>query len=181
MTGIFTYCKHSLRLNCFHALVYSLQKAVLRCMQEQKVQLDKLAQQPPSNSPSSNTSSSAIPYLLMLSLFVWSPSQWAASHRSVLLHCLRFALSQKQPAGSTSSSSEDVQKWREASDDELWACVFPMIRYFGLVHHLQEQLKGNVDADWNAVAKRRYAFWVITEHCGGRRSPNVPACLCLGS
>ena len=141
-------------------------------MQEQKSQLDRLAQQTPSSDPSS--SMTAVPYLLLLSLFVWSPSEWAASHHSLLLHCLRFALSQKELAGSTGSSSEDAQTWKEANDDEMWVCVLPMVRYFGLLHRLQEQLKGTSDVDWAAVASSRYAF----SHWQALRKFQVAA-LCL--
>jgi len=77
----------------------------------------------------------------------------------LLLHSLRFAFSLKQPDDAASSSSSasggNLSSWKDQSDDELWKCAFPMIRYFGLVNFLQRQLKGDNDADWNAQTKSR--------------------------
>lgn len=134
-------------------------------LQAPKARLEKLTHwQVDSGSASSSPPDPATAYLLVLSLFVWSPSQWNASCRSLLLHSLRSSFSQKQPgdaasssgsSGGSSSAARDVSAWREQSDDEVWKYALPTVRYFGLVHRLQSQLKGTVDADWNAQAKSR--------------------------
>ena len=139
-------------------------------LQGQRQQLDELAQDPISTTapPDADTSSStpppdsAAPYLLLFSLLISSPSQWSATRHSLLLHCLRFALTQKQPSSTAAaaaapneSSSDGVDGWKQASDDELWSCVSPMVRYFGLVQRLQEQLKGDSDAEWDARLRSR--------------------------
>ena len=115
---------------------------------------------PPDGTPASTPPDSAAPYLLLLSLFVSSPSQWATSCHHLLLGCLRFALSQRQPSGTVAAASGDggVDSWQEASDQELWSCASPMVRYFGLVQYLQEQLKGSSDADWDARLRSRYSL-----------------------
>ena len=143
----------------------------IRWLQGQKQQLDELAHGPmsapappdimPSASASTPASSpppnSAAPYLLLFSLFVSSPSQWSATRHSLLLCCLRFALTQEQPytTAANESSADGVDSWKEASDEELWRCASPMVRYFGLVQHLQEPLKGNSDAEWDAQLRSR--------------------------
>lgn len=131
----------------------------LWCVQGQKSQLDKLTQwqAAPDTFPSNALPDSATPYLLLLSLFVWSPSQWSASCSQLLLHCLRFAFSQRRPGNATNSGSSaaDASGWSKASDEEVWACAFPMIRYFGLIHRLQKQLKGDTDDDWKDVSRNR--------------------------
>ena len=149
-------------------------------LQGQKQRLDELAQgptsipTPPGAAPSASAptptdgttagtppADSAAPYLLLFSLFVSSPSQWSATRHSLLLGCLRYALTQKQPsstaaaAAANASSADGVYSWREASDEEVWRCASPMVRYFGLVHHLQEQLKGESDADWDVRFRSR--------------------------
>lgn len=130
-------------------------------LQTQKVRLDKLTQWPsPSDLVSSSTPDKATAYLLVLSLFVWSPTQWTASRQSLLLHLLQFTFSQQQPSSASSSSSSstgasNVSSWREQSDEEIWRCAFPVIRYFGLVQCLGQRLKGDRDADWHAHAKSR--------------------------
>jgi len=132
-------------------------------LQTQKARLDKLREWPSSSdTPSSSTPDKATPYLLLLSLFVWSPSHWTASRQSLLLYLLRFAFSQQQPSSASSSSSSSTQSgaswassWREQSDEEIWRCAFPVIRYFGLVQCISLQLKGDRDADWHAHAKSR--------------------------
>ena len=152
-------------------------------LQDQKQRLDELAKGPAST-PSDGTSSatpavdgtrpstptppdgastppdSAAPYLLLLSLFVSSPSQWSTTRHCLLLGCLRFTLSQRQPSGSAAAASNDggMDSWNEASDQELWSCASPMVKYFGLVHYLQEQLKGSSDADWDARLRSRYSL-----------------------
>jgi len=130
-------------------------------LQTQKARLDKLTQWPSSaDTASSSTPDKATAYLLVLSLFVWSPTQWTASRQSLLLHLLQFAFSQQQPSSASSSSSSSTgaswaSSWREQSDEEIWRCAFPVIRYFGLVQCISLQLKGDRDADWHAHAKSR--------------------------
>lgn len=148
-------------------------------LQGQKQRLDELAQGPISTPPDGAPIASAptptdstpagtppadsnAPYLLLFSLFVSSPSQWSATRHSLLLGCLRFALIQTQPSSAAAaasathaSSADGGHSWKEASDEELWRCASPMVRYFGAVHHLQEQLKGDSDADWDARLRTR--------------------------
>lgn len=175
----------------------------------------------PSAHPSSTLPDPSTPYLLVLSLFLWSPEQWTKHSRSVLLHLLRFVFSQTPPSivastkdtaqvastlhqagssadqtaassnetvtstvepgaspsqtGPTSSQStmrhtqtssdaasssspqagQGLVQWQQQSDEELWRVAAPMLRFFGLVHHLQSRLKGSEDADWLAATKTR--------------------------
>lgn len=126
-------------------------------LQSQKQLLDGLAGEQASTSPGGRPPSypAHAPYLLLFSLFVRSPTQWSASRHSLLLSCLRFALSQAQPAGTAAPAAAEgsavgLDSWQDASDEELWRCAFPMVRYFGLVHYLQDRLKGGSDDDWDA-------------------------------
>lgn len=52
--------------------------------------------------------------------------------------------------------------WQEQSDEKLWKVAAPMLRLFGLVHHLQSQLKASAEADWITATRTRckylYAF-----------------------
>lgn len=167
----------------------------------------------------------ATPYLLVLSLFLWSPDQWTSHSQSVLLHLLRFVFSRTQPssaspttdtsqtvprsprvtsgvdqaaagiAGTTSTAQPSssgsqpdsstaqsgagavqagtgaaqsgagaaqagsfVTQWQQQSDEELWQAAAPMLRLFGLVNHLQSQLKDAASADWLVTAKARCAM-----------------------
>lgn len=139
----------------------------LCCLQSQKQLLDELAQEGASTSrvdtPASNPAYPTAPYLLLFSLFVRSPTQWSAGRQSLLLRCLSFALTQAQPAAThaaaaaAAESSVGLDTWKDASDEELWKCALPMVRYFGLVHCLQDQLQGASDNDWNARVRSRYA------------------------
>ena len=168
---------------------------------------------------------SATPYLLVLSLFLWTPGQWTSHSQSVLLHLLHFVFSRTQPcsASTTTDSSQTVPRspratsdvdqaaagsegttstvqpsssgsqpesstaqsstgagqsgtgagqssagagqaggfitqWQQQSDEELWQAAAPMLRLFGLVNHLQSQLKDAASADWLMTAKARCAM-----------------------
>ena len=169
----------------------------LCCLQSQKQLLDGLvggqASTPLGGSPATNPAHA--PYLLLFSLFVKSPTQWSASCHSLLSHCLRFTLSQAQPAGiaaaaaagagAAESSAVRLDRWKEASDEELWRCAFPMIRYFGLVHYLHDRLKGGSDDDWDARVRSRYALLTCPclrlcmrhVHCDQQGAVTVYMCL----
>lgn len=145
-----------IQLACFN----KLSRLAGVALQTQKARLDKLREWPSSSdTASSSTPAKATAYLLVLSLFVWSPTQWTASRQSLLLHLLQFTFSQQQPSSASSSSSSTgasyVSSWREQSDEEVWRCAFPVLRYFGLMQCLCQQLKGDSDADWHAHAKTR--------------------------
>jgi len=79
------------QLDCFSKLSHLAGVA----SQTQKARLDKLREWPSSSdTASSSTPDKATAYLLVLSLLVWSPTQWTVSRQSVLLYLLRFAFSQ---------------------------------------------------------------------------------------
>jgi len=143
------------QLDCFSKLSHLAGVA----SQTQKARLDKLREWPSSSdTASSSTPDKATAYLLVLSLLVWSPTQWTVSRQSVLLYLLLFAFSQQQPSTASSSSSTGagyVSSWREQSDEEIWRCACPVIKYFGLMQCMCQQLKGDSDADWHAHAKSR--------------------------
>ena len=91
-------------------------------------------------------------------MFAWSPSQWAAARGNLLLHLLKSGFDQSTPSSAASSSSTaggNLSSWRDQPDGELLKCASPMIRYFGLVHCLQRQLKGDSESGWRAHSKSR--------------------------
>ncbi|DBB15901.1 TPA: hypothetical protein ACH3X3_003498 [Trebouxia sp. C0006] len=66
---------------------------------------------------------------------------------------LRFAFSQTQPGKSSGGSGSGAIAWSEQPNDAVWRCASPMVRVFGLVHHLQGQLKGVGEGKWRSQVK----------------------------
>ena len=129
-------------------------------MQAERARLDQLTQWPGqalSASTSEQNADAAVPFLLAASLLLWSHQQWNTNSRSLLLHCLRFAFHQKQHSEAASSSSstshaQEASNWEDRSDEEVWRHVLPFVKYFGLIHLLQSQLKGS-DSQGQATSR----------------------------
>ena len=139
-------------------------------VQAQKGRLDQLtqwsqqsaapatsSQQSAAQASSTQKPDTATAYLLVLSLFLWTPVQWSENCRPLLLKCLRFAFQHTKPGDSAtaSGSAQEGRQLGSVSDDELWRLALPFVRFFGLVQHLHMQLKGPDSTDSSTQSKSR--------------------------